>query len=105
MNSELSDQIEFDSAIILISHDVSAGSCIVQIPSNIRFDGIGRDNDGGFLRTDAGTIMRLKADSSLIDELLSKQDLLIQQFDEDGQFVDEYPVVQIDAENRIGFGA
>lgn len=107
MNPDLSEQVEFDSAIILISHDANAGACIVQLPSktDIKFDGIGRDSDGGFLRTETGVIMRLKAEPALIDELLTKQDLLIQHLDEEGEFVAEYPIMQIEPENQIGFGA
>jgi hypothetical protein len=106
-DSEVVDQERMTNVFIVISRDVSAGACLVHLPSDtsLKFDGVGRDDDGPFLRTDTGSIIRFDFDWADTDELLSKQSILLQQLDEVGEFVNEYAITQVEPETRIGFVA
>lgn len=105
-NTEMADPTEF-LAVLVLSHDTNKGSCMIWMPtdSGIKFENIGRDGDGGYLQTDAGDVVRITADNAQVDELLSREDILIQQMDEDGLIVSVYAITPVDADNRIGFNA
>jgi hypothetical protein len=105
-NTEMADQT-VQTACIFIYPDVDKASCMVWLPNSFtaRFDGVGRDVEGGYLQTEDGEILRIDADSDRVDEMLSKQDVRLQHMDEDGLMVGEYSISKIDADNRIGFNA
>jgi hypothetical protein len=105
-NTEMADQT-VQTACIFIYPDVDKASCMVWLPNSFtaKFDGVGRDGEGGYLQTEDGEIIRITADSDHLDAMLAKADVLLSHMDEDGLTVDEYSISKIDADNRIGFNA
>lgn len=104
--NEVTDRIEIDSAIFFTSHDRDSGMCMIQVSpgAEVRFEGIGNDAEGSFLRTENGEIMRLNADPISIDLFFSKQALSIAHIDEDGTICEVYPISRIEMNHQIGFG-
>jgi len=105
---------EIEIAFFLVSQDFSGGSCWVQLPKGCKakVEAIGRDDEGGFLHMEDGNVLRMRAPggqveefASDLDELLSKDEVVIQELDEFQTLRDEYPVGKVPYENRIGFGA
>jgi len=98
---------EVQAAFLIISATESKASCYVSLPreSNVRFDSVGRDDQGGFLRTDDGFVMRLSADADALDDLLAKEEVVVYQVDEDNVFMAEYPVETIPCEYGMGLSA
>jgi len=89
---------------VVLKSDMSAGGCVIQIPADsaIRFEAIGKDADGGFLRTDTGLIKRLSIEDEDLEHLLSMEHVLIQELDHTGEFGDLYSVNPISLDHKVG---
>jgi len=91
-------------ALFCLSETLSAGSVIVELPSEFRsrVEAIGRDDDGAFLRIDDGTVFRIpNVCETDLDDLFSKDHIVIQEMDEHQSLLGEYPVTVIPYERRF----
>lgn len=122
---------EIEIALYFVSDDFSGASCWVQLPKDCKakVEAIGRDEQGGFLNMDDGNVFRLPPptldDDTLrlfgddletvqdrmrevhlsdLDEMLSKDEIVIMELDEFQSPMGEYPVSKVPYESRIGFG-
>lgn len=105
--ADLAGESTLEAAILIISDEASAGACVIQLPkdSALRFESIGRDEDGGFLISDDGALIRLQADEGELDNLLGKDNVMIEELDEHGIFVDAYPVTPMPFGSNSGYRA
>lgn len=93
---------------VLFTNEADAAVCFVQMPRKaiMRFESIGRDEDGPYLVNDAGGVLRIGAiDKDSFDEALELPNFRLSLMDETGLFVEEYDIKAIKPENGNAYGA